>query len=135
RRRLGLHGPVPDRRGSRPLRRLPVTRAMPTQAPPPTIWPIEVWRGGVAAWECDGMGHMNVRFHLQRFSEGLIGLAAALGLPRAMTAAATATLRPEVQHVRFLREARSGAPLHMGAALIDIGEATATALMVLIHSR
>jgi acyl-CoA thioester hydrolase len=98
-------------------------------------WPLEVWRGGVASWECDEMGHMNVRFYLSRFSEGLVGLAAALGLPKAMTAAATATLRLDVQHLRFLREAGAGTPLHMNACLLEIGESTATVLMVLFHSR
>ncbi|MEI9891118.1 MAG: hypothetical protein WDN45_11635 [Caulobacteraceae bacterium] len=24
----------------------------------------EIWRGGVTPWQCDEMGHMNVRFYL-----------------------------------------------------------------------
>ena len=40
---------------------------------------LEVWRGGVNTWECDEMGHMNVRFYVSRFIEGLAGLALRLG--------------------------------------------------------
>ena len=39
---------------------------------------IEVWRGCVNTWECDEMGHLNVRFYVARAMEGLVGLAAAL---------------------------------------------------------
>ena len=45
--------------------------------------PVEVWRGAVQAWECDEMGHMNVRFHLAKAMQGLAGAAAALGMPHA----------------------------------------------------
>ena len=44
---------------------------------------MEVWRGGVNTWECDEMGHMNVRFYVANAMEGLVGLAAALGMPEA----------------------------------------------------
>ena len=49
---------------------------------------LEVWRGGVNTWECDRMGHLNVRFHVAHAAEGLVGLAAGLGLPRAFAPAA-----------------------------------------------
>lgn len=40
---------------------------------------VEVWRGGVASWECDQMGHLNVAFYVAKSMEGLVGLAAELG--------------------------------------------------------
>lgn len=94
----------------------------------------EVWRGGVNAWECDEMGHMNVRFYFSRFQEGLGGVAAALGMPNAFAPGASATLAVREQHVRFLREARAGAPLHMSAALLSFGEDEAEVVQVLRHS-
>ena len=33
---------------------------------------VEVWRGGVNTWECDEMGHLNVRFYVARAMEGLV---------------------------------------------------------------
>jgi acyl-CoA thioester hydrolase len=53
---------------------------------------IEVWRGGVAAWEADEMGHLNVGFYVAKAMEALAGLAAELGMPRAFAPAAEATL-------------------------------------------
>ena len=40
---------------------------------------VEVWRGGVATWECDAMGHLNVGFYLAKCQESLAALAAARG--------------------------------------------------------
>ncbi len=95
----------------------------------------EIWRGGVNTWECDEMGHMNVRFYVARFMEGLAGLAMRLGLPEAFSARATATLLAREHHLRFLREAHAGVPLHMTGGVVDLGETDATLLLVLVHTR
>lgn len=95
---------------------------------------IEVWRGGVNTWELDDMGHMNVRFYVARSVEGLVGLAAALGLPDAYRPNATSTLLIREQHIRFMREARARAPLHMTAGVLEIGESDARLQQLLIHS-
>jgi acyl-CoA thioester hydrolase len=68
------------------------------------------------------MGHLNVRFHVARASEGLIGLAAGLGMPRAFTPAATSTLMVREHHVRFLREALPADSLVMSGAVLELGE-------------
>lgn len=94
----------------------------------------EVWRGGVSAWECDEMGHLNVRFYVARAMEGLVGAAAALGMPHAFSEHATATLIVREHHIRFLREARAGAPLHMTFGVVEMGEEDALLLQVLTHS-
>jgi len=95
---------------------------------------VEIWRGGVNTWECDEMGHMNVRFYVARFMEGLAGLAMRLGLPEAFSAQATATLLVRDHHLRFLREARAGAPLHMIGGVVALGEVDALLLQVLVHT-
>ena len=95
---------------------------------------IEIWRGGVNTWECDEMGHMNVRFYVTKAVEGLVGLAAALGLPHAFTAHAGSTLMVREQHIRFLREAQAGAALHMTGGVLEMGESEARMLMLLWHS-
>ena len=43
----------------------------------------EIWVGGVNTWECDEMGHLNVRHWVAKSMEALAGLAAALGMPDA----------------------------------------------------
>jgi len=95
---------------------------------------VEVWRGGVNTWECDEMGHLNVRFYVVRALEGLVGLASALGMPRAFSATAGATLMIREQHIRFLREAMAGAALHMRGWVVDMGETEARLVQVLYHA-
>lgn len=95
---------------------------------------IEVWRGGVNPWQCDQMGHMNVRFYVAHAVEGLAGIAGALGMAQAFSPRATSTLVVREHHIRFLKEARAGAALHMTAGLLGMDETGATALQVLWHS-
>jgi len=94
---------------------------------------VEVWRGSVNTWECDEMGHMNVRFYVARALEGLVGLAAALGMPRAFSPTAGATLLIREQHIRFLREALAGTVLTMRGWVAEMGETEARLVQVLYH--
>jgi acyl-CoA thioester hydrolase len=94
---------------------------------------VEVWSGGVNTWECDEMGHLNVRFWVARSLEGLAGLAAHLDMPRAFSVAAGATLVVREQHIRFLREARAGATLTMTGGVVEMGEHEARLLLVVRH--
>lgn len=94
---------------------------------------VEIWRGGVNTWDCDEMGHMNVRHYVVRAQEGLIGLAAELGLPGAFSPHANATLLVKEHHIRFLREAHAGAPLTMLGGVIEMSETDARLLQLLIH--
>lgn len=95
---------------------------------------VEVWRGGAAQWECDAMGHLNVAFYVAKSMEALGGLAAELGMPDAFAPAAPSTLIVREQHIRFLREARPGAPLRMTGGVIDMNE-DEVRLLLLMHHR
>ena len=95
---------------------------------------IEVWRGGVNAWQCDQMGHLNVRFYVAHAMEGLAGLAGALGMGSAFSPRGSATLAVLEHHIRFLKEARVGDPLNLTAGLLHTGEDDLRALMILAHS-
>lgn len=94
---------------------------------------VEVWRGGVAMWECDAMGHLNVGFYVAKSMEGLAALAAELGMGDAFAADARATLMVREQHIRFLREARPEAALAMTGGVLEMGEAEARLVMILRH--
>jgi acyl-CoA thioester hydrolase len=96
---------------------------------------IEVWRGGVNPWECDEMGHMNVRFYARIASEGLAGFAPHLAVGGAFREGASATLLISEQHIRFLREARNRAALYMTATLVEMDETSARILLLLVHSQ
>ena len=95
---------------------------------------VELWRGGVNTWECDEMGHMNVRFYVAKAVEGLATLAALIGMPDAFCADATSTLLVREQHIRFLKEAHAGAALHMVGGVVEMGESEARLVQLLVHS-
>jgi acyl-CoA thioester hydrolase len=92
---------------------------------------VEVWRGAVAPWECDAAGRWLARFHLARALEGLVGLAAELGMAEAFAPTAVSTLQVREHHVRFLGEARAGEPAVMTAGVLSLGEDDAQVLQVL----
>lgn len=94
---------------------------------------IEVWRGNANAWECDELGHMNVKFYLAKASEAIAGLAAQSGLRHIHRADANATLLPTALHIRFLAEARPGAPLVIEGGWTAIGESSCSAVLVMRH--
>lgn len=93
---------------------------------------VEIWRGGVAPWETDQMGHLNVGFYISKTMEALVGMAAELGMPGAYGPAAPATLVVKEHHIRFLREARPGTRLHITAGVVELGEGDAR-LLLLMH--
>ena len=95
---------------------------------------VEVWRGGVAAWECDAMGHLNVGFYVAKSMEALVGLAAEMGMPNAFAPHADATLLVRDQHIRFLKEARPGAALSVTGGVLEMGETDARLLMIMRHA-
>ncbi len=95
---------------------------------------VEIWRGGVNTWDCDEMGHMNVRFYVTRSVEAMAGLAAEMGMPFAYAPYANSTLLIREQHIRFLREAHAGAALHMTGGIVSINETEAWVLQILYHS-
>src|SRR5262245_31151972 len=95
--------------------------------------PALLYKGSANAWECDEMGHLNVRFHVERAMMGLAALAQQIGMPRASQAQAGATLQPLDLHIRFLKEARPGAPLQMRGGVLEIGESDALFYAELRH--
>lgn len=94
---------------------------------------VEVWGGGVNTWECDRMGHMNVRYYVAKAMDGLAGLAAELGMPRVFAPGAQATLIVREHHIRFLREAHPGSFLYMTGGVLEMGECEARLLLTFFH--
>lgn len=69
---------------------------------------IEALRSGVNTWECDQMGHLNVRYYFARANQALAMLALELGLAPSYLQREGLALRARDQHVRFMRELRPG---------------------------
>ena len=88
---------------------------------------IEVLRSGVNTWECDQMGHLNVRHYFGRANQGLQTLALHLGLLPSHMRAEGLALRARDQHVRFMRELRPGTSYAVHAGVVS---ASAGSLLV-----
>ena len=106
---------------------------LPSGMTHPAPLPAPLYQGSVNTWECDDGGHLNVRFHMERAFVGLAHMAHALGLPRAFTESAGSTLIAQEAHVRFLKEARPGAPLIMHGGVVELGETDATLCFDMRH--
>jgi len=79
------------------------------------------------------MGHLNVSFYVAKAMEALVGLAAELGMPHAFAPHAEATLTLRELHIRFLREAREGARLHIEGGVVELGDEDAHLLFLMRH--
>jgi len=80
---------------------------------------LEVLRSSVNTWDCDHMGHMNVRRYFAHANSGLAVLSLQLGLsPRRMQEQGLA-LRARDQHLRFRKELRPGAGFSLHAGAVD----------------
>jgi acyl-CoA thioester hydrolase len=80
---------------------------------------IDVLRSGVKPWECDQMGHLNVRYYFARANQGLAMLAFHCGLPPSLLRERQLCLRARDQHVRFHREMRPGASFVVTAGVLQ----------------
>ncbi|MEO0466126.1 MAG: thioesterase family protein [Pseudomonadota bacterium] len=83
---------------------------------------IPLWKGSANTWDCDEMGHMNVRVYVEKAMEGLGAFAGAIKLPDAFSPQAPGTLIPTRHHIRYMREVLPGRPLTMTGCVIDYGE-------------
>lgn len=92
-----------------------------------------LWRGNANAWECDELGHLNVRFYLAKAAEAVGALAQMIAMPGAFDSRATATLAARSMVVRFLAEVPPGAPLAIRGGVIKHDDTCLTAALVLDH--
>lgn len=95
---------------------------------------IEVYRGSINTWECDEMGHMNVRFYVARMMEGLAEFAHVAGLGEAFRPRGRSTLSPRDQHIRFIKEAHAGKPFMMTACVLEVSESSVLLYQQIDHA-
>ena len=95
---------------------------------------ITLWRGSCNQWDCDEMGHMNVRVYVEKQLEGLAAFAPDLGMPHAFKASSPSTIIPVDQHIRFVREVLPGRPLTMNGCVLETDEDSALIYQELRHA-
>lgn len=94
----------------------------------------ELWRGCANAWECDELGHLNVRFYLAKAWEAVGDLADRIGMPTAFQKGTTSTLRPKDIHIRYLAEVHPGAPLYIKGGITAINVQSAEIALLVMHA-
>ena len=83
---------------------------------------IPLWQGSANSWDCDEMGHMNVRIYVEKAMEGLGSFAASIGMAHAFQPDMPSTLMPAEHHIRFMREVLPGRPLLMVGCVLEASD-------------
>ena len=94
---------------------------------------IPLWSGIANTWDCDEMGHMNVRVYVEKAMEGLGNFAGAIQMPHAFHANAPSTLMVAEHHIRYIREAHAGYPLRMTGCVLEWDETSALLYQEIRH--
>ncbi len=94
----------------------------------------ELWRGNANAWECDELGHMNVRFYIAKAMQAAARLSERAGMRGAFCADATATLIARTVQVRYLAECHAGVPLVIRGGVSAVGPGSADFALVMEHT-
>jgi len=81
------------------------------------------FRGMVNSWEADEMGHMNVRFYVQKSLQATAHFLNEIGLGPAVRRESELGVRIMDHHIRFLKEARPGTPLVIETGALGADEA------------
>ena len=94
---------------------------------------IPTWRGEAVNWECDELGHLNMRHYAAKMEEARQYLFIHLGLAHAFQPSHPSTVRTTGLTVCYLKEARPGVGLSIRSGLVELGESTATVAHVMEH--
>lgn len=94
---------------------------------------IESWRGEAVNWECDELGHLNMRHYLTKARQARKMTAMHLGLTHSFDQQAMSTLRLRRAHIRYLKECRPGARLHIKTGITHMGDNNVNMLHMMYH--
>ena len=90
--------------------------------------------GEAVNWECDELGHLNMRHYAGKAEEARQFLFIHLGLAHAFAAGAPSTVRTRELMVCYRAEARPGARLAIRSGLTRLGEVDADVVHVMEHA-
>jgi len=81
-------------------------------------------RGSVYPWECDHMGHMNVRWYAAKFDEACWQLLASLALTRERFAREGVRMAAVEQRIEYKRELYAGDVVTVRSTVVEVREKT-----------
>ena len=83
---------------------------------------ITLWRGSCNQWDCDEMGHMNVRYYTAKYDEATLQLFGALGLTVAYFRDQDRGMAAVQQNTTYARELLAGDLVAITSEILEIGE-------------
>lgn len=94
---------------------------------------VHTWSGEASQWECDDLGHLNMRHYLYKIAQARQMLGLLLGLTSSFKKDAHSTFRVREFHIRYLGEARPGAPLRVQSAITDLRKTDMDMVHIMYH--
>jgi len=82
----------------------------------------KTWAGECSAWECDGLGHLNMRHYMTKVYQARQMFFIELGLHEAFKSDAFSTVKVKDFHIKYLAEARPDNPLYIETGLLDLAD-------------
>ena len=92
------------------------------------------WLGEAVNWECDELGHLNMRHYVGKAEEARRFLFIHLGLDHAFLRGAASGVRARRIETCYLKEARPGARLSIRSGLTRLGEHDADVVHIMEHA-
>ncbi|HHL42909.1 MAG TPA: thioesterase [Hellea balneolensis] len=87
---------------------------------------IETFFGIAEAWEADELGHLNMRYYVERAEQARAAFCGPLGLGGAFKSGALSTLVPKQHHVKYHKELRPGDPMRCQTGIVAFDATTIT---------
>lgn len=94
---------------------------------------IKTWVGECSAWECDGLGHLNMRHYMTKVHQARQMFFIRLGLNEAFKSDAYSTVRVRDLHIKYLGEARPDNPLYIETGLLELGKVDIRLCHMMFH--
>lgn len=91
------------------------------------------WAGECSAWECDDLGHLNMRHYVKKFGEARKGMIMRLGLTEAFKPGTPSSIAVRDFHIKYQGEARPGNPLKIVSAVIELFDQSAQLCHIMYH--
>ncbi len=95
---------------------------------------IQTWAGECSAWECDDLGHLNMRHYMTKVRQARQMMVIRLGLDEAFKIDAVSSVRVRDFHIKYMGEARPGDPLRIETAVLNVGECEARLCHIMYHA-
>jgi len=94
---------------------------------------LETWRGEASSWECDQLGHLNMKHYMAKAEQARQMFMMHLGLSHAFRDGALSSVRVREFHIRFVNEALPGSGLRFETALTGIGPDDVSLVHMMSH--